>query len=154
MRKTAATRVYPECAREQSGADSREDEEGAPLETRLTDIAVELIATAEINYREACIRCHLWVTEKRDTLRERMEEDRRVAELPHAPMPSPSERRGWITYSVWRHGMVLKIGVIGLLLKPTTRSGKKLGKVFDRVPAGEMTLDYCGAECGASPPAS
>jgi hypothetical protein len=48
---------------------------------RLTDIAVELIATAERNYRAACIRRHLWVTEKRDTLRERMEEDRRVAEL-------------------------------------------------------------------------
>jgi hypothetical protein len=60
---------------------SWEDEEGAPLETRITDIAVELIATAEINYREASIRRHLWVSEKREAIRERMAEDRRVAEV-------------------------------------------------------------------------
>lgn len=60
---------------------SWEDGEGAPLETRVAEIAVELIATAEINYREACIRRHLWVTEKRDALRERMEEERRLAEV-------------------------------------------------------------------------
>jgi hypothetical protein len=60
---------------------SWEDREGASLEARITDIVVELIATAEINYREACLRRHLWVTEKKDALRERMEEDRRVAEV-------------------------------------------------------------------------
>jgi hypothetical protein len=59
---------------------SWEDEEGAPLETRVTEIAVELIATAEINYREACLRRHVWVTEKRDDLRARMDQERRVAE--------------------------------------------------------------------------
>jgi hypothetical protein len=60
---------------------SWEDEEGAPLETRITDIAVELIATAEINYREASIRRHLWVSEKREAIRKRMAEDKRVAEV-------------------------------------------------------------------------
>ena len=59
---------------------SWEDEEGAPLETRVTEIAVELIATAEINYREACLRRHLWVTEKRRDLRAHMDEERREAE--------------------------------------------------------------------------
>ena len=43
------------------------------------ETCIVVIATAEINYREACIRRHLWVTEKRDALRERMVEDRRVA---------------------------------------------------------------------------
>jgi hypothetical protein len=58
-----------------------QDEEGASLETRITEIAVELITTAEINYRAASIRRHLWVSEKRDALRERKEEDRRAAEV-------------------------------------------------------------------------
>jgi hypothetical protein len=60
---------------------SWQDEKGASLETRITDIAVELIATAEINYREACIRRHLWVSEKRDAIRERLAENRRVAQV-------------------------------------------------------------------------
>lgn len=60
---------------------SWEDEEGVSLETRLTEIAVELIATAEINYREACIRRHLWVSEKRAALQEGIAEDRRSAEV-------------------------------------------------------------------------
>jgi hypothetical protein len=56
-------------------------QEEAPLEGRAAEIAVELVATAETSYREACIRRHLWVTEKGDALWERMEEDRRVAEV-------------------------------------------------------------------------
>jgi hypothetical protein len=60
---------------------SWEDGEGAPLEIRITEIAVELIATAEINYRDACIRRHLWVSEKREAIRERMAEERRMAEV-------------------------------------------------------------------------
>jgi hypothetical protein len=64
---------------------SWEEGEEAPLETRITDIVVELIATAEINYREACIRRHLWVSEKRDAIRERMAEDTNVSMLRRAP---------------------------------------------------------------------
>lgn len=65
------------------------------------ETCIVVIATAEINYREACIRRHLWVTEKRDALRERMVEDRRVAAAARANAVA-SERRDWITYSVWR----------------------------------------------------
>jgi hypothetical protein len=58
-----------------------EDDEGRALEAQITDIAVELIATAEINYREACVRRHLWMAEKQEALRERLEEQKRAAEV-------------------------------------------------------------------------
>jgi hypothetical protein len=48
-----------------------QDGEGRALEAQITDIAVELVTTAEINYREACIRRHHWVAEKREALRGR-----------------------------------------------------------------------------------
>lgn len=59
---------------------SWEDGQGTPLENRAAEIAVELIATAEINYREACLRRHLWVMQKGRDLRARMDEERREAE--------------------------------------------------------------------------
>ena len=36
-----------------------EDGEALPLEAQITDIAVELVTTAEINYRQACMPHHL-----------------------------------------------------------------------------------------------
>jgi hypothetical protein len=58
-----------------------EDGEARALEAQITDIAVELVTTAEINYREACMRRHLWVVEKREALKERLEDERRAAEV-------------------------------------------------------------------------
>jgi hypothetical protein len=58
-----------------------EDSEIGPLEAVMTEIAIELITTAEINYREACLRRHLWVLEKREALLGRLEEERRATEL-------------------------------------------------------------------------
>jgi hypothetical protein len=46
----------------------------------VTDIAVELITTAEINYRDACTRRHLWVSEEREALQKRRREERASAE--------------------------------------------------------------------------
>jgi hypothetical protein len=53
------------------------------------------------------------------------------------------------------HGMVLKIGVIVLLPTPIISIRQRFGKVFDRVPAGDMTqnlcgIDLCGIECGVN----
>jgi hypothetical protein len=57
-----------------------EDSEEVVLETLMTDIVVELTTTAEINYRDTCARRHLWVTEKREALQRRLEEERASAE--------------------------------------------------------------------------
>jgi hypothetical protein len=57
-----------------------EDSEQVALETLITDIAVELITTAEINHRDACARRHLWVSEKRDAIQMRRGEERASAE--------------------------------------------------------------------------
>jgi len=58
-----------------------EDSEGRALEAQVTDIATELVTTAEINYRDACVRRHLWISEKREALREHLEEERRATEV-------------------------------------------------------------------------
>jgi hypothetical protein len=60
-----------------------------PLETQITDIAVELVTTAEINYRDACLRRHLWIAEQRETLRQHLraaliEQDVRLRSI-HCP---------------------------------------------------------------------
>jgi hypothetical protein len=58
-----------------------EDSEGRALEAQITDIATELVTTAEINYRDACVRRHFWISEKREALREHLEEERRATEV-------------------------------------------------------------------------
>lgn len=58
-----------------------QDDEGLNLEALVTDIAVELITTAEINYRDACLRRHIWISERRDTLAQHLEKERQVAEV-------------------------------------------------------------------------
>ena len=57
-----------------------EDSAEVALETLITDIAVELITTAEINYRDTCMRRHLWVSEKSEALKKRRGEERASAE--------------------------------------------------------------------------
>jgi hypothetical protein len=108
------------------------------LKRKITDIAVELVTTAEINYREACMRRHLWVAGKREALKARLDDERRTAKR---TIPAPLQRRGLITWSLWQrtigklepsafssvpcddahltqmahwHEVILRIGVTGL----------------------------------------
>jgi hypothetical protein len=57
-----------------------EDSEELALEAQITDIVVELITTAEMNHRDICIRRHLWMSEKRETLQKRLEKEKASAE--------------------------------------------------------------------------
>lgn len=56
-----------------------QDSEGARIEAKIAEIAVEVVLTAEIQYREGALRQHEWRIERRAELEERNRQ-RRIAE--------------------------------------------------------------------------
>jgi hypothetical protein len=58
-----------------------EDGDGKTIETHISEIVVELITTAEIQYRESCARRHGWLMEQKEVVKTRIEQERRLAEV-------------------------------------------------------------------------
>jgi hypothetical protein len=59
---------------------SWQDDEQGEVETRITEIAVEIILTAELQYREGVVRRHEWRVERKAELEEEEREKKRQAE--------------------------------------------------------------------------
>jgi hypothetical protein len=58
-----------------------EDGEGKTIETCISEIVVELITTAEIQYRESCARRHGWLMEQKEVVKPRIDQERQLAEV-------------------------------------------------------------------------
>ncbi|HKB90537.1 MAG TPA: hypothetical protein VKC60_08475 [Opitutaceae bacterium] len=58
-----------------------EDGEGKTIETHISEIVVELITTAEIQYRESCARHHSWIMEQKEVVKNRLDHVRQLAEM-------------------------------------------------------------------------
>jgi hypothetical protein len=57
-----------------------QDDEQGKLETRVTEIAVQIILTAELQYREATVRSYEWRVQRKAALEEEAREKKRQAE--------------------------------------------------------------------------
>jgi hypothetical protein len=58
-----------------------EDGEEKTIETHISEIVVELITTAEIQYRESCARRHSWIIEQKEVVKNRVDHVRQLAEI-------------------------------------------------------------------------
>src|ERR1700694_5450577 len=58
-----------------------EDGEEQAIETHISEIAVELITTAETQYRESCARRHVWIMEQKEVVQNRIDQERQLAEV-------------------------------------------------------------------------
>jgi hypothetical protein len=61
--------------------DVQSDGEGKTIETHISEIVVELITTAEIQYRESCARRHAWLMEQKEVVKNRIDQERQLAEV-------------------------------------------------------------------------
>jgi len=57
------------------------DGEEKTIETHISEIVVELITTAEIQYRESCARRHSWIIEQKEVVKNRIDQERQLAEV-------------------------------------------------------------------------
>jgi hypothetical protein len=58
-----------------------EDSVEQAIETHISEIVVDLITTAEMQYRESCLRRHVWVIEQKEAVRNRIDKERELEEV-------------------------------------------------------------------------
>jgi hypothetical protein len=58
-----------------------EDSEEQIIETQIAEIVVDLITTAEMQYRESCLRRHLWIGEQKEAVKNRIDQEQQLEEI-------------------------------------------------------------------------
>jgi hypothetical protein len=58
-----------------------EDSEEQTIETQIAEIVVDLITAAEMQYRESCLRRHVWIGEQKEAVKNRIDQEQQLDEI-------------------------------------------------------------------------